>query len=340
MLSNTLDARVSATPKSRVPLVPWSASEFGAFGTRFMKTRHRLHDSGLFSDDALIELIDRYPRHRLQAFTMGLDPEKINELVPVDTAGVPGKDVIEALKVGRLWFKLQRIDLWKGPYAHLIAQAYAELAAQCPEFKPVEYSAVILLGSTDSQVYFHADPKPNMLWHMRGRKRFWLYPAKDTRLMAQEVLEDIFENVQDEEAPYHSQFDALATEFDLEPGDVLSWPQNSPHRVHVLDGLSVSISSFHQTERSARRGYIYGANRALRHRLGLRALSTREHGVVPFAKALTYRIAVRTGLVKPHPGRMYETDLRIDPYGRGGVSQIPSGKVLTEFSQGLRNVRS
>ncbi len=53
-----------------------------------------------------------------------------------------------------------------------------------------------------------------------------------------------------------SEFDAYATQFDLEPGDVLSWPQNSPHRVHVVEGLSVSISSFHQTERSAPRIYL------------------------------------------------------------------------------------
>ncbi|MGH7302118.1 MAG: cupin-like domain-containing protein [Candidatus Rokuibacteriota bacterium] len=322
--------------RPREELVPWTQEQFDGFGKRFAVAKHRLHETGLFSDEALIELIDEYPRHRLQAFTMGTDPERLHELQPVDTKGVPGRDVIAALKVGRLWFKLQRLDLWKGPYADAVRSLYAGLERGSRHFKALQYSAVLLLGSTDSQVYFHADAKPNMLWHIRGRKQFWLYPPTDTKFLAQETLEDIFENVQDEEAPYSEDFDAHAKWFDLKGGDVLSWPQNSPHRVYVAEGLSVSISSFHQTDDSVRRGHIYGANRLLRRSLGLRNLSTRERGLVPFAKALTYRTCYRTKLAKSDPGRMYRTDLRVDPAGARGVSRIPTGKVLTEFSAGLK----
>src|SRR3982750_356908 len=78
-------------------LVPWSKEEFSHFGRRFQKTRHRLTDTGLFSDDALARLIDAYPRHLLQAFVMGVDPAHMEENIPVDTTGVSGADAIEAV---------------------------------------------------------------------------------------------------------------------------------------------------------------------------------------------------------------------------------------------------
>src|SRR5690349_20965957 len=170
-------------------LVPWSDEDFQHFGRRFQKSRHRLNETGLFTDEALARLIDAYPRHLLQAFVMGLDPAHMEENVPVDTTGVSGADAIRAVKRGRLWFKLLRIHEWRGPYGDVIARLYNELARKSPHFKPLTSAAVLFFGSTASQVYFHVDSKPNMLWHIRGRKRFWLYPALDTQLVSQKCLE-------------------------------------------------------------------------------------------------------------------------------------------------------
>ena len=314
-------------------LIPDAPDTLVGLGKRFMKTRHRLHQTGLFSEQALIGLIDSYPRHLLQAFTMGTDAEKMDDLQPVDTAGVSGADILQSVKVGRLWFKLMHIYRWKGPYADTIRQVYAELQARCPGFEPLDYSANLLFGSPGSQVYFHADAKPNMLWHVGGKKRFWLYPAGDTRLVSQESLENIFENAQDEEVPYRAEFDRCAAQFDLEAGDLLSWPQNSPHRVAVMEGMSVSITTFYQTRESIRRGHIYGANSLLRRTLGLRNLSTRERGGMAVAKETMYRACRRAKVLKVYPARKYLAEYRIDPAGPGGISRIPGGPVVTEFSK-------
>jgi hypothetical protein len=114
-------------PTWRGDMIPDSPEELVGLGKRYMKTRHRLHQTELFSEEALIKLIDSYPRQLLQAFTMGTDPEKMDELQPVDTAGVTGGEILEALKIGRLWFKLLRIFQWKGPYANVIRLVYDEL---------------------------------------------------------------------------------------------------------------------------------------------------------------------------------------------------------------------
>ena len=104
-----VQGRPTVEPTWPGEMIPDSPEALAGLGKRYMKTRHRLHETGLFSEDALVKLIDSYPRHLLQAFTMGTDPEKMDELQPVDTAGVTGGEILEALKIGRLRFKLLRI---------------------------------------------------------------------------------------------------------------------------------------------------------------------------------------------------------------------------------------
>jgi hypothetical protein len=324
--------RVKSEPVSN--LVPWSDEEFRQFGRRFQKTRHRLGETGLFTDEALARLIDSYPRHLLQAFVMGVDPTHMEENLPVDTRGVSGPDVLEAVKRGRLWFKLLRIQAWEGPYADLVERLYKELAQHSPGFNALTTGAVLFFGSTGSQVYFHVDSKPNMLWHIRGRKNFWLYPALDTALVSQECLEDVYNMVTDEDVPFNDEFDQRASLFELTPGDALSWPHNSPHRVLVTEGMSVSLGTLHETDDSVRRTHVICANALLRAKLGLKNPSMAERGLLPSAKAFMFRAARRAGLVpKSPPHKAYKTPYVLDRSGPLGVRQLAE-PVLTEFAQG------
>jgi hypothetical protein len=97
--------------------------------------------------------------------------------------------------------------------------------------------------------------------------------------------------------------------------------------------VSVSITTFYQTDESIRRGHIYGANSLLRRTLKLRALSTKESGAVAFVKETMYRACRRAGILKVYPARKYLAEYRIDPSGSGGISQIQGGPVVTEFSK-------
>jgi hypothetical protein len=320
-------------PQHVEQLVPWTEDHFRNFGKRFQKGSHRLAETGLFTDEALAELIDSYPRHLLQAFVMGVDPTQMHDNKPVDTTGISGADVIEAVKNGRLWFKLLRIHEWKGPYAETVFQLYEELAKNVPGFHPLTIGAILFFGSTASQVYFHIDAKPNMLWHIRGHKNFWLYPALDTSLVSQKCLEEVYGMVTDEDVPFKAEFDQRATLFDLGPGDVLSWPHNSPHRVMVTEGMSVSLGTLHESEESFRRSYVIGANALLRAKLGIRNPSMAERGVMPTAKSFLFRAARRAGAIKPQTPKQYETSFILDPKGSLGVRKLPK-PVLTEFAKG------
>jgi hypothetical protein len=338
MYTDAIRAADRASPKVKSEpvssLVPWSDEEFRQFGRRFQKTRHRLCETGLFTDEALARLIDSYPRHLLQAFVMGVDPTHMEENLPVDTRGVAGADVLEAVKRGRLWFKLLRIQAWEGPYADLVERLYKELAQHSPGFNALTTGAVLFFGSTGSQVYFHVDSKPNMLWHIRGRKNFWLYPPLDTALVPQKCLEDVYNMVTDEDVPFSDEFDQRASLFELSPGDALSWPHNSPHRVLVTEGMSVSLGTLHETDDSVRRTHVICANALLRAKLGLKNPSMAERGLLPSAKAFMFRAARRAGLVpKSPPHKAYKTPYVLDPSGPLGVRQLAE-PVLTEFAQG------
>jgi len=295
-----------------------------ALGSRAIVGRHRLCQQGLFDDSTLKALLDEYPRQRLQAFTMGTDALRWKEWEPVDTGSMRGEDIFQAVIAGRLWLNILRVDLFDERYRQLIEQLYVDLAALSPQLEPVLTEGTLLISSPHAMVYYHADATANILWHIRGQKRIWIYPACDFRFISQELMEDIFASVMDEEVPYEEHFDQHALTFDLQPGDVVSWPLNAPHRIVNAGMVNVSLSTYHQSEATERRKLIYLANRFFRRTLHLPMRSIKETGPAAASKRLLYRAYRRAGLVPPPPGHQYLASLTIDPTTPMGVVPLPT----------------
>lgn len=314
-------------------LVPWTAEDARAYRHEALVASHNLHELDLSSDAALVQLLERLPRHQLQAFTMGTDPEGYKDWKPVDTTGASATDLISAVSTGRLWYNIHRVHLVDERYRDILARLYAEIAGRCPGFEPNVLGCTLIVSSPSSQTYYHADAQSNLLWQMRGVKRIWVYPAGDRELVDQNRMEDIFANLSDEEVPFHLEWDKRAQVFDLHPGQVISWPQNAPHRVENVQGLNVSLSTVHETEETDRRKLVWCANRLLRRHYGLPFRSTKETGAISYAKRLAYRAARRAGLVPSDARRVYLTTLRIDPLAANGVRDLGGEPILTEFSR-------
>ena len=248
-------------------LVPWTQDDTLAYRRKPLLAKHRVHELELFRDEALLDLLEHYPRERLQAFTMGANPLDRSEWQPVDTTGASGKDLLAAVTSGRLWFNVLGVHLVDRRYRDLIDRLYGELSEKCPGFRPHPMSCTLIISSPGALVYYHADAQPNLLWQLRGTKRVWVYPAGDRSLIDQTLMEDIFASFADEEVPYRTEFDDKATSFELHPGEVLSWPQNAPHRVTNVEGVNISLSTIHETEETDRRKLVYCANRLFRRSL-------------------------------------------------------------------------
>lgn len=313
-------------------LVSWGSRESELHDREPFTTPHHLHETTLFTDEALAALMDRYPRERLQVFTMGSDPLDNSQWAPVDTAGVSGADMLRAAASGRLWIKLMRIDLVDKDYAQLMGRAYEEIWSAYPGIKRSYLRPLILISSPGALVYYHADAYPTMLWHIRGSKRMWVYPAADSRFIEPELMEKIYAGEIDEEVPFDAEYDKHAVYFDLMPGDLITWPLNAPHRIVNHNSVNVSVSVQYATDRGEKRALLYQANRFLRSKLGLPVHSTRDGGLGALCKTTSFRIARKLNIASAvSRKREYVAHYRVDGRAPGGMSLVPGGPVRTPF---------
>jgi hypothetical protein len=317
--------------KERLPwtlAVRLSAANKADFGRQALVATHNLHQSELFSDAALIDLLDRFPREHLYALSMGTDPARIENRLALHD-GVSGAELLRAVKNGRLWLNATQVDRADKRYRELIDQLYAQLATQVRGFSPFASRGTLLISSPRALVYYHADGPASALWHIRGRKRIWIYPALDERYIQRELLEDIFAGVRHEYLPYARTYDHAAVSYELRPGQWATWPQNAPHRVTNLDDVNVSLSTEHFTPQTRRRSQVYVANRFFRMRLGLKRLSATEEGPLALVKTVIHRLARKGGLDRVHAAR-HKPALRVNADAPGGVVALDDASGRTE----------
>ncbi len=293
----------------------------------------------MFNDEVLIDLLENYPRNRLQAWTMGTDPLRREDWQAVDTTDVCGKDLLAAVKSGRIWYNILRLDLFDKRYKEIVDRLYAEMMAASPGFRCLDAVGTLpLLSSPHAMVYYHADGPPTTLFCMfvgHPGRIMTLSPGaleERFRCSAQRLLEEIFGSAMDEEIPYSPEFDQYAEVYDLAPGDLVWWPQNWPHRIENLDTLNVSLSTRYHTDESERRKLVYNANRFFRRKLGSERWSVKETGMVSSAKCLSYRLCRRAGWDRGTAGYVYQTDLRVDPNAPLGLARLPQA-VRPPFSR-------
>ncbi|MEM7812134.1 MAG: cupin-like domain-containing protein [Planctomycetota bacterium] len=310
--------------------LPDEIREPGTVESTVFTATHRLDDSGLYTDESLARLIDAVPREMLGFSAMGTDPENY-VWGEADVDGFDGATLLEAVKRGRFWLTVRKVMEVAPDHAAAVDELYDALENLCPGFEATRRSANILISSPTAMVYYHVDVPQNILWHVRGRKRVYVYP--DWR---DDVPEDLYEAVLDadreEDVPYRRAFDDRAEVYDLNPGEWITWPQNTPHRVENLEGLNVSVSTEHYTPRALRYVRSVRANRTLR-KFGLRPTSAPTEGVgyaarmgVFTAKRLAEKYAARKAVYE------YPTNFRIDFDAEGCMAPI-EGRELPEFGR-------
>lgn len=309
----------------------WNPEQARQFGLVAQSARHHVHELPWFDDAGLIKLIENQPRTHLRVFQSGVDPlHRHRDHQPVDTAGVNAAEIVEAVKRGKLWVNLQRIDSVQKDFDLLGKRLYAEIESECPHFHPVWINrAFLFVSSPGAMVYLHADYQPNMLWHLRGNKTIWIYPPYHKSIVSDERMQEICAGGEDDIEYQHS-FDALGQAFSIAPGATVSWPARAPHRVVNGDNLNVSLSTFHETAEDY--------DRVLEHRADY-LFRTKAPWARPLANPLgpafkrnIFKLCERAGLTTGRPVKEYWARLRIDPTAPAGVREIPGGPVLAEHS--------
>lgn len=275
---------------TRSKLIDWPARQ--EMTHRPVRARHHLLETGLFSDDKLIELFDRHDPDEFLVYRMGDDHQKLDDFQYGTRGDLTAAELLSAVRAGKLWLNIINLTTNHQRFRELVDEIYDELEDTVPGFRTVWRSANLLVSSPTSQVYYHADAPLNMLWHLRGRKRVWVYPG-DERFAPRKWVEMIFTRESDDDLPYRPEFDEHATPFVLQPGDMLTWPQNTPHRVENLGEMNVSLTTKHYTPQGMKKRMTYLSNHYLRQWFGLPTTDVSLDGPRAVLKRTMFRVARR-----------------------------------------------
>ncbi len=298
-------------------------TEARSFGDTTLSLQHNLADTGLFSDEALVELIERASRGDYHVSTMdplSYDPRSRREGVIEDLSGM---EVLDAIRNGHIWLNLRNVASLSEPHRQILEQIYSELESHFEDFKSFSRQMTILISSPNVRVGYHSDVPGQTLWQVRGRKRVWLYP--DTApFLPQNSLEDILLGEAHEVSlTYRPEFDASAQVLDLEPGEMLTWAHNAPHRVVNHDCLNVSVTTEHWTPALRRNYAVNFANGLLRRKLGFQTLSQDTHSASFYPKLALAAAYKLSGLQKRNR-HATKIDFRVDPAAPSGFCSIPA----------------
>ncbi|MEI8145247.1 MAG: hypothetical protein WCH83_07285, partial [Alphaproteobacteria bacterium] len=191
------------------PIFPrWDETHSQVWGNVPVKIDHSLHQSPLFSMDAIAELIERYPRDRYALVeTGGRNNRRLWR--EGDIGNLSGREVIDAITGGRMWMNLRDLSDINPAYRQVVDAIFDELSARMPGFSAPRRGCGLLISSPGAQVYYHADLPGQCLWQIVGRKRVFVYPSAAPFITPRQ-LEDIALFDMELDVPYADWYDRHA----------------------------------------------------------------------------------------------------------------------------------
>ncbi len=224
---------------------------------------HGLVDQGFATDEALAAVLDRYPAGLFDINLYDYDDAGQVSLRTGARGRLDGAELLAAIQQGRLWVNLREVETgWPELWAAAMSE-FGKVQAAYPGLRAVRNAGQLILSSPKARVPYHFDAAGVVLFHMRGRKRIFVYPGDESHL-AEIDMEQVVARQTTEELPYKLAFEADAQVMDLEPGQALTWPIYAPHRVENLDRFCVSLSMDFQTWPSRFRNGALFTNAVLR----------------------------------------------------------------------------
>jgi hypothetical protein len=297
----------------------WQPQHELLFGRHAIKLRHRLAESGLFTREALGKLIERCPKHELGLESMCVETERPDRMFG-ELGDASGMQAIDAIEKGRMWMNIRRVMQWAPEYRALLDNVFAEFEARMPGLKTFKRNIGVLISSPNAKVFYHADIQGQSLWQISGVKRVYVYPRSEVFVKTTSI-EKILLRETTEDMPYQAWFDEHATAFDLNPGEMLTWPLYAPHRVQNHDCLNVSVTMEHWTDEIWRSYAVHYGNGVLRRTLGMRNPSTKCSGLSVYPKAASALLWKKLG--RQIAGDVVKRrEFQIDPSSPNGLKQI------------------
>lgn len=298
----------------------WEPQHSQVWGNQPVRLEHRLADSGLFTREALADLIERYPQKMYTLVHMGA--QKGKKFWRYGMIGdMDGKGVIRAIEAGRLWINLLHVNEVDPRYGKLLDLIFSEIETRVPGFgRSFDRINGILISSPRAQVYYHFDAMGQSLWQIEGQKTVYVYPPVPPFLTRQ-TLEYVALYRDEVGVAYEAWYDQYAIPYELHPGQMMHWPLNAPHRVENGDELSVSMTAEYFTDAIRRKMMLNMANGLIRQKLGIEP-GIAVNGPAFWTKAAMQAALRRTGLLKTAREERLQLTFKLDPTNPGQIIDL------------------
>lgn len=261
------------------------------YGHSIQKMDHNIQETGLFSDGNLIRALDNHPPEDLDICTRG-------SFQVCARGQASSHDLLDAVKRGALWLNLRSLERVQSPHGRLVNQMHKSFNSHMG-INASSRIGGLLISSPTATVGYHIDLTDVTLWHLRGKKRLFVYPNREPFIQPKNV-QDIAMASGVERIPYDPAFEQHVITIDLEPGEVICWPHLSPHRVDNLDGLNVSLSLESMTMQSRMRVGAHLFDGYMNKLLGTKLGSHQQKPALAFAKTGTAVALKKIGLSRRH----------------------------------------
>jgi hypothetical protein len=274
----------------------WSDEDAQDYGKRVMIIEHCLEESGLFTDEALADMLDRHPSKFIDFQYVINEPGYPDRQVTVDFTGVDGKTMIDAARSDLpIWINVREVMNRLPEYKVVLDQLHEELEKHTGKNKNRRNCrGGILISSKTARTPYHADPTLTHLWHIRGHKKAWVYP-KTAEFLPDEAYESIILGEVDEDMPWSPQLDkgAIVSPADLKGGELVLWPTRSPHRVENVTYCVSMVMEFSTVGSAFTNAGMY-FNGVLRRKYGKNPSWYQASSAEKLAKALLGRTLQKT----------------------------------------------
>jgi len=248
----------------------WSDEKREKYGEHVVLAKHRLEETGLFTDERLAQMLDDHPSHLIDFQHIPDNPEYQDQQVTVDFSGADGASMIAAAQSdARIWINVREVMNRRPEYKKVFNQIHEELESLTGKNKDRRNSrGGILISSATAATPYHADPTITHLWHVSGHKKIWVYPRAQ-KFIPDEAYESIILGEVMEDMPYDPDWDkdAIVSPADLMGGEFIAWPHRAPHRVKNVT-FCVSMTMEFSTKQTAFTNAGMFTNGVMRRRLG------------------------------------------------------------------------
>jgi hypothetical protein len=299
-------------------IVDWQPRHALVWGNQPLRLTHRLHEHPLFSRDSLGSLIEDYPAGKYMLVKVGA-PGQEKEWREGDFGSLSGKQVITAIEHGRMWLNLLHVHEVDSRFSKLLDEIFGQLEEFMPLYRTYNRLCGILISSPQAQVYYHFDTAGQSLWQIEGSKRVYVYPPSPPFLQRHE-LESVCLYNNETNIHFENWYDEYASVFTLKPGQMLTWPLNSPHRVENL-GFSISMTIEYAMRDIQRKVLVNGANCILREQLKFKP-SNKITGPSYWAKTALWGAAKLTGVVEAKRRRRRPITFHLHPEQPGDIIEL------------------